>query len=288
MNFIADKNYSVEKIKYFWIIVLAILFVIAYFPVWKGLVLVWYGSADYSHGFFIVPFFLYLVWMKRKILKKIAVNPSGKGLFWILCSLLIYIASTYAELKTLVYLSMIFFLSGNVIYFYGFKILKELLFPFFMLLFMIPVPAQIYSSLTMPLQLLVSTVSTWLSSIINIPIYREGNLIFLPEHPLQVVQACSGLRSMISLLTLSAGFGYLTLRSNMLRAILFCSGIPISIAVNIIRVMVVVFAFYYFDYDLTHGTVHTIFGMAIFILALIFIVGTRGALSVWDRSLTQE
>jgi exosortase len=183
---------------------------------------------------------------------------------------------------------MILFIAGVIISFYGFKVLKELLFPLAVLLFMIPVPAQIYASLTVPLQLLVSAVSTWIASVLGIPVYREGNVIHLPEHTLQVVQACSGLRSMISLLTLSAIFAYLTLKSNFLRTILFLSGIPAAIAVNIFRVLAMAFAFYYFNYDLAHGSVHTMFGVVIFFLALAIIASVKGVLTIWDRSATAE
>jgi exosortase len=153
---------------------------------------------------------------------------------------------------------------------------------------MIPVPAQIYATLTIPLQLLVSKISAEISSLIGIPIYREGNLIHLPERTLQVVQACSGLRSMISLLTLSTVFAYLTLKSNLLRSILFLSGIPTAIVVNIIRVLLLIAVQYFFDYDLTGGALHTVFGMLIFVLALLLIYVTKGVLSIWDISADQR
>jgi exosortase len=270
------------------LIVFSAAFVLAYFPVWKSLFLTWYNSEDYSHGFFIIPLCIYLIWRKKEILAETPKNPSGWGLPWILFALLVYLTASIAEIMTMKSFSMVLFLSGVVVYFSGFKMLKELLFPLFFLLFMIPVPAQIYATLTIPLQLFVSAVSTWIASILSVPVFREGNVIHLPEHTLQVVQACSGLRSMISLLTLCTVFGYLSLKSNMLRTILFFSGIPTAIAVNIVRVLVTVFAFYYFNYDLAHGSVHTIFGMAIFILALIIIAATKGVLSIWDRSVTQE
>ena len=100
---------------------------------------------------------------------------------------------------------------------------------------------------------------------------------------MQVVQACSGLKSMISLLTLSAILSYFTLKSNFLRTVLFVSGIPAAIVVNIIRVLLSVVAYHYFNYDLTKGTTHTIFGMIIFILALIFIAIAQKVLSTWDK-----
>jgi len=179
-------------------------------------------------------------------------------------------------------------LAGGVIYFYGFQMFKELLFPLFLMLFMIPVPSQIYATLTIPLQLFVSAVSAGAARILGIPVFREGNVISLPEYTLQVVEACSGLRSMIALLTLSAVFGYLTLRSNFLRTILFVTGIPAAIVVNIFRVLLMIAAFYYFQYDLTLGSVHTVFGVVIFILALAIIAGMKGLLSFWDTSADPE
>ena len=203
-------------------------------------------------------------------------------------SLFLYLVAYFGEIATVASFSMVLLLAGLVMYFYGFKVLKELLFPLFLLLFMIPVPSQIYATLTIPLQLLVSKISTGISSLMGIPIYREGNLIHLPERTLQVVQACSGLRSMISLLTLSAVFGYLTLRSNFLRTILFLFGIPAAIAVNIIRVLIMIAAQYYFDYDLTAGALHTVFGILIFVLALLLIYAMKGVLSIWDMSVDQK
>ena len=257
-------------------------FLLAYFPVWKGLVLAWYSNDQYSHGFLIVPLCIYILWRKKEKLAEVEIRPSWWGLALVIFSLLLYLFAHFAEVMTVSSFSMVLLLVGVVIYFYGIPMFKELFFPLFLLLFMIPIPAQIYSTLTIPLQLFVSKASVWLGGLLGFPIYREGNVIHLPDQTLQVVQACSGLRSMISLLALSAIFGYFTLKSNILRAILFFSGIPAAILVNIIRVLLLVLAFHYFNYDLTSGTTHTIFGMAIFVLALIFIFVVKGLLSNWD------
>ena len=262
---------------------LLVTFILAYLPVWQRLVLSWYNSDDYSHGFFIIPICIYIIWQKRKILTETEVRPSRWGLVIIIFSLMIYIIAHLAEIVTVASLSMVLLISGAVIYIYGYRIFKALLFPIAMLLFMIPVPAQIYSVLTMPLQLLVSKISVLVAQILGMPIYREGNVIHLPNRTLQVVQACSGLRSMTALLTLSAVFGFFTLKSNTLRTILLVSGVPAAIVVNIFRVLVMVFAFHYFNYDLTKGSVHTAFGVLIFIAALFIIAATRKILSVWDK-----
>jgi exosortase len=272
----------------FLLFVLFAAFVVAYFPVWKRLVETWMTSDEYSHGFFIVPLCCYIIWKNRENLGKMSGKPTGWGLALCIFSLLTYLFAHFAEIITLASLSIVFLFAGIAVYLYGFKFCRGLAFPLFLLLFMIPVPAQIYSSLTIPLQLFVSKVSVGISGLLGLPIYREGNVIHLPDQTLQVVQACSGLRSIITLLTLSSVLGYFTLKSNILRTVLFLSGIPVAIFVNIIRVLLMVLAFYYFKFDLTQGTTHTIFGMVIFGLALISVVIIRGALSVWDSSAIEK
>ena len=263
-------------------------FILAFFPIWKRLVLSWYSSDQYSHGFLIIPITLYIIWKKKDILVKTPIRPSWWGMALVVFSLLLYLFAYFAEISTIASFSIVLLLAGVIIYLYGFLIFKELLFPLVFLLFMIPIPSQIYSSLTIPLQLFVSKVSVWLGSTIGIPIYREGNVIHLPDRTMQIVQACSGLRSMISLLMLSAIIGYLTLKSNILRFVLFLSGIPVAIFVNIIRVCLMVFAFHYFNYDLTKDSVHTVFGVIIFCIALIIIALSKGVLSIWDKSATEK
>lgn len=262
--------------------ILLSLFILVYFPVLRNLVSAWNNSEEYSHGFLIVPISIYIIWAKKKKLSDIPVGSNAWGLMMTVFSLIVYIVSQLAGISTLSSLMMIVTISGMVLLLYGFKILIELVFPIFFLLLMIPIPAQIYSSATMPLQLFVSKVSTGLAFLFNVPLFREGNVIHLPERTLEVVQACSGLRSIVSLLTLSLVFGYFTLKSNLLRTILFFTGVPAAIFVNIIRVLLMVIAFYYFDYDLTKGSIHTVFGVVIFFLALLFIYIIQRVLSIWD------
>jgi len=282
-----NQTYKKEDAPFYILVtLLSLSFIFAYYPVWKRLILSWYNFEEYSHGFFIIPLVCFIIWKKWTVLRQIELKPSFWGLPLALFSLLSYLIAYFAEILTLAPLSMVVFLCGIIIYFYGLRMLKELSFPLFILLFMIPVPGQIYSALTIPLQLFVTKASVWLSSIAGIPIYREGNVIHLPAKTMQVVSACSGLRSIVSLLTLGAILGYFTLKSNVLRSILFLSGIPAAIIVNIVRVVLLVFAYHYLHYDLNEGTVHTIFGLVIFFLALIFIVIFRAILSMWDEQAT--
>jgi len=275
-------------INYILISILLIIFCAIFLPVFISLVKFWTNSEDYSHGFFILPLSLYIIWQKKDTLKKIPVQPSNWGLFIIIFFLLVFIIARTGEIATLSPICMILIIIGIIVYFYGFLICKELFFPLFFLFFMIPVPSQIYSALTIPLQLFVTKATVFIAGLMGIPIYREGNVIHFSNHTMQVVQACSGLRSMVSLLALGAIFGYFFLRSNMLRGILFVAGVPISIIVNILRVFLMVIAYHYFRYNLTADSIHTIFGIIIFIMALIIIAATQRGLSFWDKSAEKK
>jgi exosortase len=270
------------------LITLVLSFILVYFPVWKGLILTWYSSDDYSHGFFIIPVVIYSLWQKREDLVRLPVHSSSFGLVLLVISLILYILATYAEIKTGATLAMIVSIVGVVLFLYGFALFREILFILLFLLFMIPVPAQIYSAMTTPLQLFVSQVSVWFVMLFGLPVFREGNVIHLPEHTLEMVQACSGLRSLMSLLTLSAIISYFTLRSSWLRLFLLFSAVPAAIIVNIIRVSIMILAFYCFDLDLTQGTVHTIFGTIVFTLAIALVFLVKGVLSFWDRSVIEK
>jgi len=254
------------------------VFIIVFFPIWQRLIQAWASSDDYSHGFLIVPLSLYIIWQKRKFLKETPTNPSWGVFPLVFLSLFLYLAAEYAEIRTLATLSMLLFIGSSLIFLFGFQIFKICIFPLFLLLFMIPVPAQIYAALTIPLQLFVTKLTVFFASGMGVPILREGNVLFLPEHTLQVVQACSGLRSIMSLLTLGIVISYFTLTSNFLRTFLTLSAIPVAIMVNVARVLAMVIAFYFFNYDLTHGTVHTVFGTSIFVLAIVLFLVLRKAL----------
>ncbi|MEZ4600279.1 MAG: exosortase [Syntrophotaleaceae bacterium] len=274
-----------EHNRYLWVLssLLGFAFLFAFLPTWRSLIYAWSSSDDYSHGFLIVPLSLYIVWKKRGELRTATNRPNWLIFPLVVFSLLIYLVAKYAEILTLAPLSMILFIGASLFFLFGGKLFRHLVFPWFLLVFMVPVPSQIYAALTIPLQLFVTEVTAFLASLFGIPILREGNVLYLPEHTLQVVQACSGLRSIMSLLTLGAVIGYFGLQKNFLRGVLFISAIPVAILVNIVRVLLMVFAFYYFSFDLAEGIVHTIFGAAIFGLAMVLFLLARKVLALCEE-----
>jgi len=242
--------------------------VICYFPVLKSLILLWSYNEDYSHGFFIPLITGYLIWTKRKHL---SFNPSNIGFLIILLSLSIYIAAYYIETYTIIHLSLVLSFFGISLFIFGKETTKKIAFPLFFLIFMFPIPSSIYAKLTLPLQLLVTKLSISLTQLVGIPSYREGNIIYLPSHSLEVVNVCSGLRSLIALLALGSIFAYLSFKSNIKRFLLIISVIPISIILNTLRVSISAILSYYWNISIT-GTLHILLGLFIFILALIFLL----------------
>jgi len=271
-----------------WLLGLVIVFFAAFFPVWKGLTAAWWEAEEYSHGFVVLPICLYIVWRKRTSLRQIPIGPSYWGLVLTVLSLLSYALAYHAGIAPVARFSMILAAVGMIIYLFGFAVARALAFPFAMLLFMVPVPSLIYASLTSPLQLLVTRISVWIVGMFDVPVLREGNIIHLPSKTFQVVDACSGLRSMVSLSLLAALVGYFTLRSKPLRIILFLFATPVAISVNVVRITFVTLAFYFFNIDLLTPVCHRYFAYIIFLGAFVLIFSIRGILARWERSAGPE
>jgi exosortase A len=281
------KAFHVHKDKVLLFLTL-VAFAGVFAPVWKGLIQAWSGSEQNAHGFFIVPIVLYMLWQKRSVFTEIPLKPSQRGIGWIILPLAVYLLAVFAEVATLASISMVLFLAGAVLLFYGWPMVRRLAVPLGFLLFMIPIPAQIYSALTLELQLMVTEVSVALGSLLGVPIYHEGNVIFLPGRRLQVIEACSGIQSLVSLLVLSALIAFFSLQRSGFKVILFLCGIPLAIAANIVRVVALVIAFYYFNRDLSSGLAHTLLGLIVFMLALGGILLVRRGLLFWETSLTKN
>lgn len=281
-----QNQYSVSTPWMLACIGLAVAFIIAFFPVLKNLFQTWLASGDNSHGLLILPLSLYIVWHHRHAIKKNKINPGGGGIFWVTTATVIYLFGHFARISTISNLSLVLTIWAVVWSLFGKEIFRILSFPMVLLFLMIPVPSQFYSMATIPLQLMVSKISTFIISICDISILREGNVLHLPQQSLQVVQACSGLRSLMALVTLCAIFAYLTLTSNLLRSILVVSSVPAAIFVNIVRVVCMVLFFQFWNLDLSEGLAHTIFGVSIFFLALLIIMLFRGILAKWDVAST--
>jgi exosortase len=244
--------------------------ILLYAPVLKLLVWQWYNDADYSHGFLVPVLSAYLIWARRDKLRQISRAPSAWGMVIVLFSLgVLFIGSLGAELS-LARLSFVGCICGLIVYFAGSKMLRAMAFPIAFLLFAIPMPVLIYNEIVFPLQFIASKFATRSLEILNLfPIMREGNVLILPGMRLEVVEACSGIRSLMSLLALAAGYGYVVERSVPVRWLMVVAMVPLAIISNGLRIMITAIMAHYIGPQAAEGFMHEFSGWVIFVVATV-------------------
>ncbi|MCX6628247.1 MAG: exosortase, partial [Candidatus Solibacter sp.] len=253
------------------------LLIACYAPVLKRLLGQWNHDPDMGHGFFVPLIAGFIIWQRRVELAAIKPEPNWWGLLVVAWGgFQLMLATLGAELFT-ARMSFVVTLIGVVWTLGGTAILKKLAFPLFLLFFMLPIPSVIYSAATFKLQILASQIADGALTLLSIPVLREGNILELPNQRLSVVDACSGIRSLLSLTFLSLVYGYFFERKNWVRVVLFFSTIPIAIIANASRVtmtgiMTQVQA------DLAEGFFHQAEGWVIFMVALVILI-------VWHQIL---
>lgn len=252
---------------------IGVLLIALYWPTFSMFWYDWSHDENYSHGF-LIPFIVgYLVWMKREQLKQLVPRSSLLGLGVLGAGLGMYVLGTIGAEWFLRRSSLIVVLGGLIWYLYGTLYVKTLLFPLTYLIFMVPLPAIIYSTIAFKLQLLVSVVSTELIRLAGIAVHRNGNILEVSSGPLAVEEACSGMRSIMALLALSALLGYMLYRTRRRQWLLFAFALPVAVLTNIIRVTATGILAHYFGRQIAEGVLHQSFGWIVFILAFILLYG---------------
>jgi exosortase len=258
-----------------------------YFPVLVALAAQWNNDADMGHGFFVPIVAAFIVWQRRDEILAIPPKPNWWGLAVVAWGALQLWLGTLAVELFLTRTSFVITLIGAVWLLGGSQILRKLAFPLFLCFFMVPIPAVVYTSITFPLQLLASRLAEHALSFFSVPVLREGNVLSLPNQDLSVVEACSGIRSLLSLTFLSLVYGYFFEKRTWLRVVLFLSTVPIAIVANASRVTLTG-VMTQIKPELAEGVFHTasgwvIFMVALFILILMHRVIVRGCLFMEGR-----
>ena len=249
----------------------SILLIVCYAPILTALVRVWEGDADMGHGFFVPLIAGYIAWQKRERVAELVPAPNWWGLaIMVWAGFQLYIATLGAELF-LTRTSLVFSIIGAVLLLGGTEYLRIFSFPLFLLFFMVPIPAVIYNQLTFPLQILASKAAETTIDWLQIPVIREGNVLILPQQTLNVVEACSGIRSLLTLTFLSLVYGYFFEKRAWVRVVLFLSTIPIAIVANAGRVAFTG-VISQFKPDLAEGWFHEAQGWVIFMIALAILI----------------
>lgn len=245
---------------------ISLLLGICYAPVLYHLAQQWIGDEDMGHGMFVPVIAAIIAWQKREQIARLPPKRNWWGLVvMIWAALQLWLATLGAELFT-ARTSFVISVIGSVLFLGGAEYLKIFSFPLFLLFFMIPIPAVIYNQITFPLQLFASRVAEATIDALQIPVIREGNVLVLAQQSLNVVEACSGIRSLLTLTFLSLVYGYFFEKRTWVRIVLFFSTIPIAIIANAGRVSLTGVAVQ-FDPSLSEGLAHEAEGWVIFMVA---------------------
>ena len=269
MENVSVTRTSSEKIKGgLWWLPPAVLLVV-YLPALIDLVMDWYNDANYSHGFLIPIVSGYLLYRKRSKLADSVGSVDAVGLWLIAAGMVLFVLANGAAEYFTIRFSMIVTLFGLVYYLFGRRTVRCCWFELAFLVFMIPIPYVIYYAAAFPMQLMASKVTVGILNLLGAGAVRQGNIIHLGGLSLEVAEACSGIRSLVSLGALGAIYAYVSLRSGPARALLFLSTVPIAILANVVRVFVSSVLAYAVAVDVTLEPLHSIMGLLVFVVAFV-------------------
>lgn len=256
---------------------------VVYAPVLTSLVRQWASDDNYSHGFLVAPFAVYFAWLRRRELATLPVRPHWFGLVLVFGSLAVLLAGRLGAELFLARVSLIGLIAGAVLFLYGVPHLRVLAFPIAFLLLMIPLPHVVFNQLAFPLQLLASRAGEAVLSASGIPVLREGNILVLPTTTLEVVEACSGIRSLVSLLTLALILGKLTEPRLWARVVLAGLALPVAIAANAARVAGTGLAAEWISPQAADGFFHEFSGWVMFVVAFALLLLAQRLLTLRPR-----
>ena len=271
-----------RKDLYLWVILLLIGIGIVYWPIILPMVRDWASDDNYSHGFLVPLIAGYLAFMRKDDLAAATVKPANAGLFLfsigIVVLLLGWLGTEYFTMRS----SLVIIIAGSVLYLLGWEIFKILLAPLCYLLLMVPIPYIIYDAAAFPLKLLVTEVSVLSMKALGIVVWQEGNILMFPNITLEVADACSGLRSIMSLLALGAAYAFVLHTKIRDRIILILTTLPIAVLTNCLRVIATGILAQYFGSAAAEGFFHEFAGLFVFGAAVVMFVALGTSLKRWS------
>ena len=264
-----------------------LLLILCYWPILYRMVAQWATDEDMGHGFFVPLVAGFIVWQRRRVLAAIPRKSNIWGLVLVIFAAVQATAATLgAELFT-ARLAFLISLVGVILYLGGKEWVKALAFPLLLLLFMIPIPQIIYARLTLSLQILASQLAETMIGWMGIPVIRTGNLLELPSQTLNIVDACSGIRSLLTLTFLSLVYSYFSDKRIWMRWALLIATVPIAILANGIRVALTGLLSE-INTKLAQGLFHETEGYLVFVIALGALVITHKLISLIARKVNQR
>lgn len=279
-----DRSQSASRSVWWWgcaALLIAIAFL--YRSIFFALVKDWWTDPDLSHGFVVPLIAAYVVWQRREALANLPLKPSWWGLGVMAGAIGVLLLGIFGAELFLSRSSFIFLLAGLVILLLGWAQFRALIFPWAFLFLMVPIPTILMNEITLPMQFMASDLAAALLRLVGVPVLLEGNVIQLPTMSLEVVEACSGIRSLVSLITLAIVYSYLLEQNKVIRVLLVVSALPIAIAANGLRIMGTGLAGIYWGPDKAEGFFHEFSGWVIFVLSLLMLLALHNLIRLVAR-----
>ncbi len=277
------EGHLLSRLPRWQVVALLLLLGWLYASILGRLFLQWVGpnrDPNFEHGIFVPLFALFVLWQDRKKLEPIAPAPSWTGLPLVALSLLMLVLGVLGAELFFSRVSLLLLLAGLIVLFQGWTFFRAVLFPWALLILMIPIPSLILQQITFPLQSQAARLSTGLLELIGVPVLRQGNVIVLASMPLDVAEACSGIRSLLTLVTLAIIYGYLTESRKWVRVVLALAAVPIAVAANGFRIFGTGLLVQYWDPDKAVGFFHAFSGWLIFVVALIMLFAVHRVITI--------
>jgi len=261
------------------LITAAALFIALYAPVIARLAKQWVEDPNYQYGLAVPVVSAFMLWRKREALRAAGgAHAPVAGALVIACASILLIGGTAASELFTARLSLPMMLIGVLLLFEGTRFVREAAFPLLFLFMMIPLPYIVYYKLTFPMQLMSARLASALLGAIGINVVRQGNILSLPNYNLDVVAACSGLRSLMTMATLALILCAFSRLSIGRKAVLAASSIPIAIAANTIRLTVTAIGAYAVSPAFADGALHEISGLVVFFTGFLMLLLMWGLL----------
>lgn len=278
-NVVSDNEKPVGvRIPWTSLIWFAVLIGLPFLAIIAGTVHDWITEEEMGHGFFIPFVVAYMIWLRREEIFNAPLSPSWWGLVPVVWGFTQVILGTVGADFFLARTGVFIVLVGSIWTLAGFRMVRMLAFPLFILLFTIRLPQFIYSKITFPLQLFASKLAADGLSLLGIPVMREGNVLELASQKLDVVEACSGIRSLISLSFLALVYAWFFDKKVWMRWVLLAASIPIAIVANSGRIVITGVLSEY-NKEFATGAYHSFEGWVIFMVDLVILIGFHGLLN---------
>jgi len=270
-------------------LILAILLAVVYWRILQSLGAQWWDDPNYSHGFLVPLFSLYLVWQQRASLRTLPRSGSLTGIPVIAAGIGALILGDLGAENFLMRSSLIVIIAGLILFHLGIQVFRAVVFPVLFLFLMVPLPGIVFYAVTFPLQRLAAEQAAWTLEALGVPVLLDGNVIHLAQLTLGVTEACSGIRSLISLFAGAVVWAYMLLPGGWPMLAFVAATVPITIFANATRVVLTGLIGQHFGVEYASGFFHEFAGWAIYVFAFVALLATHSLLQAvshrrWRRT----